>query len=67
MKQDANVTHQSNRINKENGTEIVKEDNGPGGNNVASVNADIAGREALRSMEMNEEERRKPSELTTGG
>ncbi|MCI3919640.1 hypothetical protein MO973_05260 [Paenibacillus sp. TRM 82003] len=53
MKNDANVTHQENRQNMLSGTEPALDGKGPGGRNVASVNEEVAGKEAVRSMELN--------------
>lgn len=66
MKQDAKVTHQSNAINAENGMEAALEFSPEGGKNAASVSGAVAGREALRSMALDREPKRKKSELTTG-
>jgi len=67
MKNDASITHQENEINEENGTESVLSDTDRAGRNAAAVSGQVAGKEALRSMAMNEEAKRKKTDLTTGG
>jgi hypothetical protein len=66
MKNDANITHQENELHRISGTESVLDDRGPGGNNVASVNEEVAGKEALRSIELNVTNNRKLTDLVTG-
>jgi|GEM_PF-2742795 len=66
MKQDAKITHIENGMNKFSGTEDAMEEANFQGSNAASVNARTAGKEALRSMQLNTENIRKKSELTTG-
>jgi hypothetical protein len=67
MKNDANVTHKENKEQMMSGTETALDDKGPGGSNVASVNEEVAGKEALRSMELNTDDQSKRTGLTTGG
>jgi hypothetical protein len=67
MKNDAGITHEENREHMISGTEPALDGKGPGGKNVASVNEEVAGKEAIRSMELNTDEKRKRTELTTGG
>lgn len=66
MKQDAKITHQENEMNLFSGTEDAMEEANFKGSNEASVNARTAGKEALRSMQLNTSDARKKSELTTG-
>ncbi len=66
MKNDANITHEENVRNRMSGTEIALDDRGPGVGNVASVNKETAGKEALRSMALNETNKRKLTDLETG-
>jgi hypothetical protein len=67
MRNDGSTTHKQNRENMISGTEPALDGKGPGGANVASVNEEVAGKEAVRSMELNTDEKRKRTELTTGG
>ncbi|HZG56870.1 hypothetical protein [Paenibacillus sp.] len=66
MKNDANVTHQENEMHRMSATEVALDDRGPGVGNVASVNKETAGKEALRSMALNETDKRKLTDLETG-
>lgn len=66
MKQDGNITHEENRMNALSGTEDAMEETNFKGSNAASVNGRTAGKEALRSMQLNTEAVHKKSELTTG-
>jgi len=66
MRNDANITHEENELHRMSGTEIALDDSGAGGRNVASVNKDTAGKEALRSMALNETDKRKLTDLATG-
>ena len=66
MKFDAKVTHEENEQNRMSGTETALDDKGPGGRNVVSRNEGVAGKEALRSMALNETDKRKLTDLETG-
>ena len=66
MKQDAKITHEENELNQLSGTEDAMEEANFQGSNAASVNARTAGKEALRSMQLNTQDAHKKSELTTG-
>jgi hypothetical protein len=66
MKTDAKITHAENELHRMSATEVALDDRGEGGNNVASVNKETAGKEALRSMALNETDKRKLTDLETG-
>lgn len=66
MKNDAKITHEENELHRMSAMEVALDDRGPGAGNVASVNKETAGKEALRSIALNETDKRKLTDLITG-